>query len=63
LVVAPNMAGAPRSQITSRSMATVHCRDATCSGDNFLKQSRNGNHGMANVLYGERWWIAGPKAV
>jgi hypothetical protein len=53
LAVVPNLAGAPRSQIVTRSMTIVYCGDATCSGDIFLKQSRNGNHGMEKILRGE----------
>ena len=47
LAVTLNLAGALRSQIRSRPTTTVHCEDATCSGDIFLERSRNGNHGIS----------------
>jgi hypothetical protein len=53
LVVAPNLAGAPRSQVMTRSMARVYCKDATCLGNIFLEQSHNENHGMEKILGGK----------
>jgi hypothetical protein len=41
LAVVLNLTGVPRSQTGIKSMAIVHCVDATCSGDNFLERSRN----------------------
>ena len=53
LAVAQNLAGASKSQIVTRSTATVYCGDATCSGYIFLEWSYNGNHGMEKILRGE----------
>ena len=53
LAVVLNLEGESKSQIETRSTATVHYGDATCSGDNFLERSHNVNHGIGNVLHGK----------
>jgi len=53
----------PRSQIATRSTATLHCGDETCLSVKILERSRNRNHGIAKEVCGSWWWIAGVKGV